>query len=280
MNRKKQEEELKRSVRNEYGKIARGGGSCCDLSASCCGLPQDPCQQAQWVGYRKEDLQMAPAGSYLGLGCGNPLALASLREGETVLDLGSGAGIDCFLAASRVGEGGKVIGVDMTPEMVERARENARRGRYRNVEFRLGEMENLPLADRSVDVVISNCAINLSFDKGRVFREAYRVLRPGGRLMVSDLVLLRDLPPEIKESVEAYVGCIAGAISKEEYLEAIRAAGFQEVELLEERSFFPERETEEGEVVPFLPGKEGCGLDPGILARSMLSVSIQARRPE
>ncbi|MDH4067872.1 MAG: arsenite methyltransferase, partial [Dehalococcoidia bacterium] len=173
----------------------------------------------------------------LGLGCGNPVALASLKEGEVVLDLGSGAGFDCFLAASRVGPQGKVIGVDMTPEMLDKARENVRQGNYQNVEFRLGEIENLPVADNSVDVIISNCVINLSQDKPKVFKEAFRVLKPGGRLMVSDIVLLGDLPREILNSVEAYVGCIAGASKKIDYLEAIKAAGFTQVEVVDETVF-------------------------------------------
>ena len=179
-----------------------------------------------------------PVEANLGLGCGNPVALASLRDGETVLDLGSGPGLDCFLAANRVGDNGRVIGVDMTPEMLERARENARRGGYSNVEFRLGEIENLPVADASVDVIISNCVINLSPDKPRVFREAFRVLKPGGRLMVSDIVLEGELPPVVRESAAAYVGCIAGAMRKEDYLNAIKEAGFAEVEVVEE-SVFP-----------------------------------------
>jgi ubiquinone/menaquinone biosynthesis C-methylase UbiE len=170
----------------------------------------------------------------MGLGCGNPVALASLKEGEVVLDLGSGAGFDCFLAANRVGKTGKVIGVDMTPEMLEKARENARKGSYENVEFRLGEIENLPVADSSVDAIISNCVINLSPDKERVFKEAFRVLKPGGRLMVSDLVLLKELPDFIKKSVVSYVSCIAGAIRKEEYMGAIKGAGFQEVKIIDE----------------------------------------------
>jgi ubiquinone/menaquinone biosynthesis C-methylase UbiE len=178
-----------------------------------------------------------PEGANLGLGCGNPIALASLKEGEVVLDLGSGAGFDCFLASPRVGLKGKVIGVDMTPEMLDKARENARKGNYKNVEFRLGEIENLPVADNSVDAIISNCVINLSADKKRVFQEAYRVTKPGGRLMVSDIVVLKDLPEFIKESVAAYTGCIAGAIEKAAYLKAVKDAGFGDVKVLEETVF-------------------------------------------
>jgi SAM-dependent methyltransferase len=189
------------------------------------------------MGYTEEELKAVPEGANLGLGCGNPVALASLKEGETVLDLGSGAGFDCFLASGRVGHEGKIIGVDMTPEMVEKARENARMGNYANVEFRLGEIENLPVRDHSVDAVISNCVINLSPDKKRVFVETFRVLKPGGRLMISDIVLLRELPDFIKNSIQAYVGCVSGAMLKDEYLKAIREAGFRDVRIIEETAF-------------------------------------------
>jgi SAM-dependent methyltransferase len=189
------------------------------------------------VGYSPEELAAIPEEANLGLGCGNPTALAGLKEREIVLDLGSGAGIDCFLAAKKVGPKGRVIGVDMTPEMLDRARENARKSGLANVEFRLGEIENLPVADDAVDVIISNCVINLSTDKPRVFREALRVLKPGGRLMVSDLALKKPLPPEIRGSVEAYVACIAGAMVKDDYLDAIRDAGFDSVQVVGEKAF-------------------------------------------
>lgn len=204
---------------------------------SCCRSTDLAQNISRKIGYTEEELKAVPEEANLGLGCGNPVALASLREGEIVLDLGSGAGLDCFLAADRVGGSGRVIGVDMTLEMIEKARENARKGSYRNVEFRLGEIENLPLADNSVDVVISNCVINLSPDKGRVFQEAFRVLRPSGRLMISDIVLLEELPDSIKDSIEAYIGCLSGAIMRDEYIGAIKAAGFQEVRVIDETSF-------------------------------------------
>lgn len=221
-------EDVRKAVRNSYGKIAKGK-TCCQPTGTTTDI-------AKKIGYAEEELKAVPEATNLSLGCGNPIALASLKEGETVLDLGSGAGLDCFLAAKRVGNRGKVIGVDMTPEMIDKARENAKKGKHQNVEFRLGEIENLPAADNSVDVVISNCVINLAPDKGRVFKEAFRVLKPGGRLMISDIALLKKLPDPIKSSVEAYVGCLAGAIMKEEYLATIRAAGFQKTEILSEAS--------------------------------------------
>lgn len=227
------ESEIKKAVRKGYARIARQPGP-----GGCCGGPNLQESISKKIGYTEEELNSVPGGANLGLGCGNPVALASLREGERVLDLGSGGGFDCFLAASRVGSQGRVIGVDMTPEMMERARENARKGSYDNVEFRLGEIENLPVADNSVDIVISNCVINLSPDKRRVFEEAFRVLKPGGRLMISDIALLRELPDFIKNSASAYVGCLAGAVMKEEYLAVIRTAGFEDVRVVEE-TFFP-----------------------------------------
>ena len=232
-----EDKQIKKVVREGYAKIAKQGSSCCGPVNSCCGGTDLAQNISKSIGYTEEELKAVPEGANLGLGCGNPVALASLREGETVLDLGSGAGFDCFLAADRVGEKGRVIGVDMTPEMLEKARENARKGNFGNVEFRLGEIENLPAADNSVDVVISNCVINLARDKGRVFMEVFRALKPGGRLMISDLVLLKELPDFIKNSIEAYIGCIAGAIMRDEYIGAIKAAGFQEVRIVDETSF-------------------------------------------
>ena len=230
-------EEIKKAVREGYAKIVKQDSSCCAPVNSCCGSTDLAQNISKSIGYTEEELKAVPEGANLGLGCGNPVALASLREGETVLDLGSGGGFDCFLAADKVGENGRVIGVDMTPEMIEKARENARRGNYQNVEFRLGEIENLPVADNSVDVVISNCVINLAPDKRRVFTEAFRVLKPGGRSMISDIVLLKELPDFIKNSIEAYIGCLSGAIKRDEYIGTIKAAGFQEVRIIDEAAF-------------------------------------------
>ncbi len=223
--------DVRKVVRQRYGERAKSGGCGCSGSESCCGGPRST---SEAIGYTVAELRAIPEGSDLGLGCGNPTALASLREGDVVLDLGSGAGIDCFLAAEKVGPTGRAIGVDMTAEMVERARENARREGITNVEFRLGEIEHLPVADASVDVIISNCVVNLSPDKPQVFREAYRVLKPGGRMFLSDIVLLKELPRAIRDSIEAYVGCIAGASLEADYLGAIGAAGFRDVEIVKE----------------------------------------------
>lgn len=230
-----EDQEVKRVVKDRYGRVAREASSCC-CSSTCCGTAK-PQEIAKKIGYSEEELETAPAGSNLGLGCGNPIALASIREGETVLDLGSGAGFDCFLAAERVGPRGRVIGVDMTGEMVERARANAVASGYENVEFRIGEIERLPVDDESVDLVISNCVINLVPDKKAAFDEAYRVLRSGGRLVVSDIVLRGELPDFIRESVEAYVGCVSGAAAKDDYLASMRSAGFAEVKVMDEAPF-------------------------------------------
>jgi len=229
------EKDIKSDVREKYGNIAAASGSCCP-SASCCGGPALT-EIGKRIGYAEAEIAAVPEGANLGLGCGNPIALASVKEGETVLDLGSGAGFDCFLAAGRVGKTGRVIGVDMTPEMVERARENAARDGVDNVEFRLGDIEHLPVEDGRVDVIISNCVINLAPDKGRVFREAFRVLKPGGRLMVSDIVLTRPLPDFVRNSVAAYIGCVAGASLREDYLGAMRQAGFEDVTVQSEAAF-------------------------------------------
>ena len=271
-------EEIRKVVREGYGKIAKQDKSCCAPVKSCCGST-DLVQNMSRIGYTEEELKAAPEGANLGLGCGNPIALASLKDGEVILDLGSGAGFDCFLAAHQVGKTGKVIGVDMTAEMLDRARENARKGNYDNVEFRLGEIENLPVGDNQVDVIISNCVINLSPNKKRVFQEAFRALRPGGRLMVSDIVLLKELPKEIKNSVAAYVGCVAGAITKKEYLEAIQAAGFGETKVAGETAFPTEllaNDPTAKEVAKNLKLSREKAED---LASSVVSIKVSAIKP-
>ena len=229
--------EIKKIVKERYAKIAINKSTCCGPIDICCGSSTNSRDISRTIGYTNEQLMSVPDNSNLGLGCGNPTAIASLKEGEIVLDLGAGAGFDCFLAANKVGDKGKVIGVDMTPEMIEKAELNAKKNGYSNVEFRLGEIENLPVQNNSVDVVISNCVINLSPDKKQVFKEAYRTLKVGGRIIISDIVLLKVLPDYIKNSVEAYVGCISGAILKDNYIKLIKEAGFQDIVISDETSF-------------------------------------------
>jgi arsenite methyltransferase len=271
------QKEIKKVVRERYGSIAREG-SCCAPSVSCCTGASVTEEISKRIGYGDEELRSVPEGANLGLGCGNPLALASLKEGETVLDLGSGAGFDCFLAANKVGKEGKVIGVDMTPDMLDRARENARKGNYTNVEFRLGEIENIPAADNSVDVVISNCVINLAPDKSRVFKESLRVLKPGGRLMISDIVVLKELPGSIRDSIEAYIGCVAGAMIREEYLKTIKNAGFKDVQVLDETNFPVEFLTNDpvakGIIEKFKMPMEAVK----DIAESIISIRVQGRK--
>jgi len=229
-------DEIKKIVKEGYAKAVKQATSCCSSNSCCSGTSQAKII-SKTVGYSDAEMNAVPEGANLGFGCGNPVALASLKEGDIVLDLGSGAGFDAFLAAQRVGKTGRVIGVDMTPEMIDKAKENAQKGEYSNVEFRLGEIEKLPVGDNSIDVIISNCVINLSPDKEAVFKEGHRVLKSGGRLMVSDLVLTKELPSAIKKSVEAYVGCLAGAIKKDEYLKLITMAGFQDVKVISDSSY-------------------------------------------
>ena len=236
----KNDQEIKKVVREKYGAIAKSAGklasSCCSIS-SCCQGPSTAENISSRIGYTSEDMGSVPVGANLGLGCGNPVALASLKEGETVIDLGSGAGFDCFLASAKVGEKGRVIGIDMTADMLEKARSNAAAGGYTNVEFRLGEIEHLPVADATGDIIISNCVINLSTDKPQVFREAFRTLKPGGRLMVSDIVLQEELPPVVRDSIDAYAGCVAGAMIKGDYIKAVEQAGFTDIKIMDETSF-------------------------------------------
>ena len=220
--------DIKDLVRSRYGSIAAASSACCAPTSACC---SPEAEKAARIGYTEAELSAVPDGANLGLGCGNPQAIAALRPGEVLIDLGSGAGFDCFLAAKQVGAGGRVIGVDMTPDMVTKARQNARRVAARNVEFRLGEIEHLPVADASVDVILSNCVINLSPDKGAVFRDAFRVLRAGGRLAIADVVATSRMPEALANDLAALTGCIAGAANLETVRELLGAAGFQDIQV-------------------------------------------------
>jgi len=227
-------EEVRKAVRRNYGGIARSGSQECGCAAeACCGEAGDSTagEASFAIGYSLEALSSVPEGSNMGLGCGNPVAIASLKAGETVLDLGSGGGFDCFLAAEAVGADGTVIGVDATPEMVCKARRLAAENGFENVEFRLGEIENLPVADNIVDVIISNCVINLSPEKARVFEEAFRVLKPGGRVAISDVVATAELPVEVRDDLSLYTGCIAGASLIDDLEAMLKRAGFVSVEI-------------------------------------------------
>jgi arsenite methyltransferase len=232
----KHADDVRAHVRESYTRVAEGegGGGCCGTTASCCGGSDDSAVNtldSTRLGYSGADLSAVPQGADMGLGCGNPRAIASLRPGEVVVDLGSGGGFDCFLASREVGETGRVIGVDMTPAMVSKARANADKGGFTNVEFRLGEIEHLPVADGIADVIISNCVINLSPDKPQVFREAFRILKPGGRLAISDVVASVELPAEMKDDPTLHAGCIAGAPLLDELRAILAAAGFADIRI-------------------------------------------------
>ncbi|WP_139905455.1 arsenite methyltransferase [Clostridium thermarum] len=233
-------EEIRVYIRKKYSKVAKlkeSGTGCCGTGGCCCGdssVSDSSIQEAaERLGYNTEELNNIPEGSNMGLGCGNPIAIASLKEGETVLDLGSGGGIDCFLALSKVGQTGHVIGVDMTPEMIELSRKNVAEEGCKNLEFRLGEIEHLPVADNSVDVIISNCVINLSLDKRQVFSEAYRVLKKGGRISISDVAATAEIPEEMKNDLSAVAGCIAGAEHIDNIRKMLSEVGFNNIRLTE-----------------------------------------------
>lgn len=230
----KEADEIRQNVRKSYSAVAEASntGDDCGNSSSCCGVASDEAIQmlvSTRMGYSEEDLSTVPEGADMGLGCGNPRAIAGIQKGETVLDLGSGGGFDCFLAAAETGETGKVIGIDMTPTMISKARENADKGQYTHVEFRLGEIENLPVGDSTIDVIISNCVINLSPDKVRVFSESFRALKTGGRLAISDVVASTELPESIRNDLHLYSGCMAGAIQITELQVILEEAGFVDI---------------------------------------------------
>ena len=236
MSKQHEHDTHRQTVRSAYAKVAQAesSGGCCGVESSCCGVSDDGAINtliSTRLGYSTEELATVPSGADMGLGCGNPKAIAALQPGEVVVDLGAGGGFDCFLAAQEVGPTGHVIGVDMTPDMLSKARGNAAKGKFGNVEFRLGEIEYLPVADASVDVIISNCVINLSPDKPRVFREAFRVLKPGGRLAISDVVATMELPEEMRGDEALIAGCMGNASLIEELEAMISEAGFEQVRI-------------------------------------------------
>lgn len=268
---------IKEAVRDRYAGHARTKTSCCGGGASCCGTSASSADVL--ADYDATDLSAIPADADLGLGCGNPLALESVRPGETVVDLGSGGGIDCFLAARRVGPEGRVIGVDMTPEMIALARRNAERTDMENVEFRLGEIEALPVQDGTADLVISNCVINLVPDKSKAFAEALRILKPGGRISVSDIVTTAPLPDAARSSVGAYVACLGGAMVLDEYLAAARDAGFEDVRVVSE-SAYATCEDEAEELLAAFDTDAGVTHDEAVAAAQLFrSVTVHAVRP-
>ena len=262
-------DEIRQKVRESYSEVAEASnnGSCCGETVSCCGVSDDAAINtlvSTRLGYSKDDLDTVPEGADMGLGCGNPRAIASIQAGETVLDLGSGGGFDCFLAAAETGDQGKVIGVDMTPTMVSKARANANKGKYIQVEFRLGEIENLPVANDHIDVIISNCVINLSPNKQRVFTEAFRVLKPGGRLAISDVVASVALPDDIRNDLALYSGCMAGASMVDELHTLLDEAGFDNIRIA------PKDESREF-IRDWAPGKN--------VEDYVISASIEAIKP-
>ncbi len=275
---------VKKIVRDRYGEVAKKSSSCCGSKKVCA---EDV---SKAIGYTSEELESIPDAANMGLGCGNPTAIASLKEGEIVLDLGSGGGLDCFLAAQKVGLSGKVIGVDMTANMIDLARDNAEKNNFENVEFRLGEIENIPVANDSVDIIISNCVINLSPEKQRVFDEVFRVLKPGGRIAISDIVLLRELPESLRNNETLLAGCVAGAELKNKYLGIIRNAGFEDIEVMDKDQKLKDLEDtleNVGEPVLVIEGEpvnlenfEDVKEDLEDIQKSIQSITVTAYKPE
>ena len=274
-------EQIKENVKSGYAKILQRNSKsrflpkflqCCDSDAFVTDIGRK-------IGYSDNEMNNVPEESNLGIGCGNPTALASIQHGETVLDLGSGAGFDCFLAAKATGESGKVIGIDITPEMVKKARQNALKGNYKNVEFKLGDIESLPIEDNTVDLIISNCVINLSNRKEQVFKEAFRVAKPNGRLMISDIILLNELPEYVKNSVEGHIACLSGAVRKEDYLKAIANAGFVDIKIDKQTSFPIQLMLNDPIAEKIVRENNLTEKEIKDIANSIASISLSAKKP-
>ena len=274
-------EQIQKNVKSGYAEIVKRSTKKSLLSTvfKCCDPKEIATDIGKKIGYSEEELKNVPEDSNLGIGCGNPTALATIKKGETILDLGSGAGFDCFLASKETGEKGKVIGVDITPEMVLQAQKNAKKGNYKNVEFKIGEIENLPIESNSIDLIISNCVINLSNQKERIFEEAFRVAKPNGRIMISDIILLKDLPDYVKNSVEGHIACLAGAVTKEHYLSAITKAGFVDIAIDKQSSFPIELMLNDPIAEKIVRENNLTENEIKDIADSIASVSISAKKP-
>ena len=274
-------EQIQKNVKSGYADIVKRNTKKSFLPNifQCCDPKEIATNIGKKIGYSEEELKNVPEDANLGIGCGNPTALASIKKGETILDLGSGAGFDCFLASRETGETGKVIGVDITPEMVLQAQKNAEKGKYKNVEFKIGEIENLPVESNSIDLIISNCVINLSNQKERVFEEAFRVAKPNGRIMISDIILLKDLPAYVKNSVEGHIACLAGAVTKEHYINAITKAGFENISIDKQAPFPIELMLNDPIAEKIVRENNLTEKEIKDIANSIASISISAKKP-
>jgi arsenite methyltransferase len=274
--------QMQKNVKSGYADIVRRNTKKSFLPnfLQCCDPTEIAADIGKKIGYSEEELKNVPEDANLGIGCGNPTAMASIKKGETILDLGSGAGFDCFLASKETGETGKVIGVDITPEMVAQASKNAKKGNYKNVAFKIGEIENLPVESESIDLIISNCVINLSSQKEQVFKEAFRVAKPGGRIMISDIILLKELPEYVKNSVEGHIACLAGAIRKEHYLNAIAEAGFTNISIDKQAPFPIELMLNDPIAQKIVRENNLSGNDIESIAGSIASISISATKTQ
>ncbi len=273
-------EQIQKNVKSGYADIVKRNTKKSFLPNifQCCDPKEIATDIGKKIGYSEEELKNVPEDANLGIGCGNPTALASIKKGETILDLGSGAGFDCFLASRETGETGRVIGVDITPEMVAQAKKNAEKGNYKNVEFKVGEIENLPIENDSVDLIISNCVINLSNQKEQVFKEAFRVAKPNGTIMISDIILLNDLPDYVKNSVEGHIACLAGAVRKEDYINAITKAGFTDIRIDKEANFPIELMLNDPIAEKIVRENNLTEKDISAIANSIASISISAKK--